>query len=175
LQRRPCPPLSLLVRRPPTSTLFPYTTLFRSTPQEFRGQIPLIEEVLGALGIVTLGKEGFEADDILATLATSGTSAGYEVLVCSGDRDTFQLIDDAVTVLYPRRGVSDLVRMNSEAVSDKYGVPPQLYSDLAALVGESSDNLPGVPGVGPKTAAKWINAHGGLEGIVTHAPDISGK
>lgn len=145
------------------------------TPEEFRGQIPLIEEVLSALGITTLGKEGFEADDILATLAATGRSGGYDVLVCSGDRDTFQLVDEAVTVLYPRKGVSELSRMTPAAVTDKYGVGPQQYSDLAALVGEASDNLPGVPGVGPKTAAKWIHAHGGLEGIVADAPSISGK
>src|SRR5699024_877412 len=145
------------------------------TPEEFRGQIPLIEEVLAALGVTTLGKEGFEADDILATLAATGRRDGFEVLVCSGDRDTFQLVDDAVTVLYPRKGVSELSRMTPQAVTDKYGVGPQEYSDLAALVGESSDNLPGVPGVGPKTAAKWIHAHGGLEGIVADAPSITGK
>ncbi|HLS65334.1 MAG TPA: 5'-3' exonuclease H3TH domain-containing protein, partial [Ruania sp.] len=145
------------------------------TPEEFRGQIPLIEEVLAALGVTTLGKEGFEADDILATLAATGRRDGFDVLVCSGDRDTFQLVDDVVTVLYPRKGVSDLSRMTPQAVTDKYGVGPQQYSDLAALVGESSDNLPGVPGVGPKTAAKWIHAHGGLEGIVADAPSITGK
>ncbi|QOR72337.1 DNA polymerase I [Ruania alkalisoli] len=145
------------------------------TPQEFRGQIPLIEEVLAALSITTLGREGFEADDIIATLASQAGSAGYEVLICSGDRDTYQLVTDGVTVLYPRKGVSDLVRMTPSAVEEKYGVRPEQYSDLAALVGETSDNLPGVPGVGPKTAAKWILAHGGLEGIVANAPSITGK
>ncbi|SEE15470.1 DNA polymerase I [Ruania alba] len=145
------------------------------TPQEFRGQIPLIEEVLAALGITTLGREGFEADDILATLATQAEAAGYDVLICSGDRDTYQLVNESVTVLYPRKGVSDLVRMTPAAVQEKYGVSPAQYSDLAALVGETSDNLPGVPGVGPKTAAKWILAHEGLEGIVTDAPSITGK
>lgn len=145
------------------------------TPQEFRGQIPLIEEVLAALAIPAMGREGFEADDILATFATRAEAAGMEVLVCSGDRDTFQLVTDSVTVLYPRKGVSDLVRMNPEAVLDKYGVGPDRYSDLAALVGETSDNLPGIPGVGPKTAAKWITAHTDLDGIIAQAPQIKGK
>ncbi|UFU08107.1 DNA polymerase I [Ruania halotolerans] len=145
------------------------------TPQEFRGQIPLIEEVLAALGITTLGREGFEADDIIATLSTQAVAAGYEVLICSGDRDTYQLVNETVTVLYPRKGVSDLVRMTPIAVQEKYGVSPAQYSDLAALVGETSDNLPGIPGVGPKTAAKWILAYDGLEGIVANAPSIPGK
>ncbi|WP_156743390.1 DNA polymerase I [Occultella aeris] len=145
------------------------------TPQEFRGQIPLIEEVMAALAVPTLGKEGFEADDILATLATQASAAGLDVLICSGDRDTYQLVGESVTVLYPRKGVSDLVRMTPEAVTEKYGVTPAEYSDLAALVGETSDNLPGIPGVGPKTAAKWINTHGGLEGIIANAPAIAGK
>ena len=145
------------------------------TPDEFRGQIPLIEEVLKALGVPALGVEGFEADDVLATYATQGKGAGMEVLICSGDRDTFQLVDETTTVLYPRKGVSDLVRMTPDAVQEKYGVPPARYSDLAALVGETSDNLPGVPGVGPKTAAKWIGAYEDLEGIIAHAPQIKGK
>ena len=126
------------------------------TPEEFKGQVPLIEEILAALHIPALSKDNFEADDILATLAQQARDAGMEVLVCSGDRDTFQLVDEQVTVLYPVKGVSELARMTPEAVEAKYGVPPHRYPDLAALVGETSDNLPGVPGVGPKTAAKWI-------------------
>ena len=145
------------------------------TPDEFRGQIPLIEEVLKALGVPALGIEGFEADDILATYASQGRDAGMEVLVCSGDRDTFQLVDETTTVLYPRKGVSDLVRMTPNAVQEKYGVAPGRYSDLAALVGESSDNLPGVPGVGPKTAAKWLGAYENLTGLIAQAPQIKGK
>lgn len=145
------------------------------TPSEFKGQIPIIREVLDALRIPHLELEGFEADDLLATLTGTAREAGMEVLICSGDRDTLQLVGDKVTVLYPRRGVSDLVRMTPAAVEEKYGVSPDRYSDLAALVGESSDNLPGVPGVGPKTAAKWINQHGGLSGIVDHADQLPGK
>lgn len=145
------------------------------TPDEFKSQIPLIREVLNSLQITTLEKEGFEADDLIATLSSQGTEAGYEVLVISGDRDTFQLVNDHVTVLYPRKGVSDLVWMTPDAVTEKYGVGPQRYPDMAALVGEKSDNLPGVPGVGDKTAAKWINAHGDLDGIIENVDQIGGK
>ncbi len=146
-----------------------------ATPSEFQGQIPIIREVLEALRIPSLELDGYEADDILATLTTQAREAGMEVLVCTGDRDAYQLVGDQVTVLYPRKGVSDLVRMTPAAVTEKYGVGPERYSDLAALVGEASDNLPGVPGVGPKTAAKWITQYGDLTGIVSHADQISGK
>ncbi|WP_338747784.1 DNA polymerase I [Janibacter alittae] len=146
-----------------------------ATPDAFAGQIPLLQEVLDALNISHLQLEGYEADDIIATLATQGRECGMDVLICSGDRDTLQLIDEHTTVLYPRKGVSDLARMTPAAVTDKYGVGPERYSDLAALVGEASDNLPGVPGVGPKTAAKWITAHGDLQGIVAAVDQIGGK
>ncbi|GAA1156932.1 DNA polymerase I [Ornithinicoccus hortensis] len=146
-----------------------------TTPSEFRGQVDLIKEVLDALRISHVELDGWEADDIIATLTTQARAEGMEVLICSGDRDTLQLVDKSTTVLYPRRGVSDLVRMTPEAVEEKYGVPPERYSDLAAMVGESSDNLPGVPGVGPKTAAKWITAHGDLSGVVDRADALTGK
>ncbi len=146
-----------------------------ATPDEFRSQIPLIIEVLDALAIPHASVEGYEADDVIATLATRAAAAGHEVLVCSGDRDTMQLVTDEVTVLYPVKGVSELARLTPEAVAERYLVAPELYSDLAALVGESSDNLPGVPGVGPKTAAKWLSQYGDLHGIVAHADAIKGK
>ncbi len=146
-----------------------------STPDEFKGQVSLLHEVLDALRIRYVELEGYEADDIIATLATQARDEGMEVLICSGDRDTFQLVSDQVTVLYPVRGVSELSRMTPEAVEAKYGVPPARYSDLAALVGETSDNLPGVPGVGPKTAAKWIGQFGDLTGIVAGVDQIKGK
>ncbi len=139
------------------------------TPEPFQGQVPLIVEILDALGIPSMTKENYEADDIIATLAGQGSAAGMEVLVCSGDRDTFQLVTDDVTVLYPVKGVSTLARMTPESVAEKYGVPPERYSDIAALVGETSDNLPGVPGVGPKTAAKWVTSYGGLDAIIANA------
>jgi len=148
-----------------------------ATPEEFKGQISLLHEVLDALRIPYVEVDGFEADDVIATLTTAAIEqAGIdEVLICSGDRDTFQLVSDQVTVLYPVKGVSELARMTPAAVTTKYGVSPRLYSDLAALVGESSDNLPGVPGVGPKTAAKWIQQYGDLTGVVAHVADIAGK
>lgn len=145
------------------------------TPPEFRGQIDLIDQVMEAWGIKTIKMPGYEADDILATLAARGEAAGYEVLLVSGDRDAFQLITDNVFVLYPKQGVSNIPRMDSAAIEEKYFVPPSRYSDLAALVGESADNLAGVPGVGPKTAAKWINLYGGLEGILENLDSIGGK
>ncbi|WP_306926831.1 DNA polymerase I [Arthrobacter globiformis] len=145
------------------------------TPREMSGQIDLIDQVMGAWGIKTIKMPGYEADDILATLAAMGEKAGYEVLLVSGDRDAFQLITDNVFVLYPRKGVSDIPRMDAAAVEEKYFVSPSRYSDLAALVGETADNLPGVPGVGPKTAAKWINLYGGLEGVLDHLDAIGGK
>ncbi|MGH8881592.1 MAG: 5'-3' exonuclease H3TH domain-containing protein, partial [Stackebrandtia sp.] len=117
----------------------------------------------------------FEADDILATLATQAADEGFETLICSGDRDAFQLVTKDTTVLYPVKGVSELARMTPEAVEAKYGVPPDRYRDLAALVGEKSDNLPGVPGVGPKTAAKWIAGYDGLDGVIAAADSIKGK
>ncbi|MCU1536307.1 MAG: polymerase [Humibacillus sp.] len=145
------------------------------TPDEFSGQLPLIHEVLGALRIRFVELDGFEADDIIATIATEADRQGVEVLICSGDRDTFQLVSDNVTILYPVRGVSEVWRMGPAQVEEKYGVPPTRYSDLAAMVGETSDNLPGVPGVGPKTAAKWITQFGDLSGIVASVDQIKGK
>lgn len=145
------------------------------TPREMSGQIDLIDKVMQAWGIKTIKLPGYEADDILATLSVMGEKAGYEVLLVTGDRDAFQLITDNVFVLYPRKGVSDIPRLDAAAIQEKYFVTPPQYSDLAALVGESSDNLPGVPGVGPKTAAKWINLYGGLEGVLEHVDAIGGK
>ncbi|WP_430496434.1 DNA polymerase I [Micromonospora trifolii] len=145
------------------------------TPTDFKGQVSLVKEVLAALQIPVVEKEGFEADDVIATLACQARDQGMSVLVSSGDRDAFQLVDDQITVLYPRKGVSDLARMDPAAIEAKYGVPPQQYRDLAALVGETSDNLPGIPGVGPKTAAKWITTYGGVEGVIARADEIKGK
>ncbi|TRW46182.1 DNA polymerase I [Georgenia yuyongxinii] len=146
-----------------------------AAPAPFQGQVPLIQEVLHAMHVPVLEKANYEADDILATLTTRAAAAGQEVLICSGDRDTFQLVSDQVTVLYPIRGVTNLSRMTPGAVEEKYGVGPARYSDLAALVGETSDNLPGVPGVGPKTAAKWVNQYDGLENVIANADLIGGK
>ncbi|MDR1799803.1 MAG: DNA polymerase I [Bifidobacteriaceae bacterium] len=146
-----------------------------ATPEEFKGQVPLIQEVLKVLGIRYFEEPEVEADDVLATLATQGAAEGMTVLVASGDRDTFQLVTDQVTVLYPKQGAGEMSLMTPEAITAKYGVGPAQYPDLAALVGETSDNLPGVPGVGPKTAAKWLQLYGDLAGIESHQAEIAGK
>ena len=149
------------------------------TPVEFHGQVEAIRQVLAAMRVRVVTAPDVEADDVLATLTARAREAGLDVLVSSGDRDTFQLVDDHVTVLYPkfnpRSSGPDPVRMDPAAIEERYGVPPQRYSDLAALVGESSDNLPGVPGVGPKTAAKWLVAHGDLDGVVAAVPSLAGS
>ncbi len=152
-----------------------YKAKRNKTPAEFSSQLPLIQEVLNALRIPYLQKEGYEADDIIATLTTQALEEGMDVLLLTGDRDSLQLVTEHSTVLYPMRGVSDLARMTPEAVEAKYGVPPRRYPELAALVGEDSDNLPGIPGVGPKTAAKWISQYDGLDNVIANADKITGK
>ncbi|MBG0718168.1 DNA polymerase I [Microbacterium sp. 2C] len=152
-----------------------YKATRSASPAEFTGQIPLLQEALAAMNVTVLTKEGIEADDILATLATEGTEAGFDVLVCSGDRDTIQLVTDDVTLLYPSvQGVSQLKRYTPDAVVEKYGLPPANYPDIAALVGETSDNLPGVPKVGEKTAVKWLNQWGSLDALLENADKITG-
>jgi DNA polymerase-1 len=152
-----------------------YKAKRNKTPEEFSSQLPLINEVLDALRIKHLALEGYEADDIIATLVTEALAEDFEVLILTGDRDAFQLVTDQATVLYPMRGVSELARMTPAAVEERYGVPPQRYPDLAAIVGETSDNLPGVPGVGPGFAARWLKEYDGLEGVVANADLITGK
>ncbi len=152
-----------------------YKATRSKSPEEFAGQVALITEVLDALKIPHLSLDGYEADDIIATLSAQADELGWENLVVTGDRDSFQLIDDNTTVLYPVRGVSELARMTPEAVQAKYGVAPERYPELAALVGETSDNLPGVPGVGVKTAAKWLTSFDGLENLLARADQVPGK
>ncbi|MEO6827748.1 MAG: DNA polymerase I [Microbacteriaceae bacterium] len=145
------------------------------TPPEFIGQIPLLEEALHAMNITTIAKEDYEADDILATLAKQGDDQGYQVLVVSGDRDAIQLVNGNVTLLYPNaRGVSELKRYDPDAVFARYGVEPRQYPDIAALVGETSDNLIGIDKVGEKTAVKWITKYGSLDEVLAHADEITG-
>jgi DNA polymerase-1 len=158
------------------SERFPeYKATRSATPDEFRGQIDITKEVLTALGITALAEPGFEADDIIATLATQGDEAGYRVLVVTGDRDALQLVNSDITVLYPIKGVSTLTRYTPDAVVQKYGLTPAQYPDFAALRGDPSDNLPGIPGVGEKTAAKWIVEYGSLQGLVDNVDTVRGK
>ena len=146
-----------------------------SAPDDFRPQVSLIREVLDALRIPVLAVEGYEADDVIATLTVAAEAKGYQVLILSGDRDAFQLVSDNVTVLYPKRGVSELSRMDPAAVEERYGLVPRQYPDFAALRGDPSDNLPSIPSVGEKTAAKWIREFGSLEELVNRVDEVKGK
>ncbi|KRB75913.1 DNA polymerase I [Nocardioides sp. Root190] len=155
-----------------------YKAKRNKTPGEFSSQLPLIQQVLDTFSIRYLTAPGFEADDIIATLVTQALAdetSGLEVLILTGDRDSLQLVTERSTVLYPMRGVSDLARMTPAAVEEKYGVPPHRYPELAAIVGETSDNLPGVPGVGAGFAARWINTYDGLDNVIAQADKITGK
>jgi DNA polymerase-1 len=144
-------------------------------PDAFHSQLSLIFEVLDALGIRHLSASGFEADDLIATLATQAVDDGMRVLVVTGDRDTFQLINQHVTVLYNSRGVSDMKRYDPAGLQEKYGLTPAQYPDFAALRGDNSDNLPGIPGVGEKTATKWIQDFGSLQELVNRVDEVKGK
>ena len=145
------------------------------TPEDFRGQVTLIREVLDALRIPALTAPGFEADDVIATVTTQATAAGVDVLICTGDRDALQLVTDHVTVLYPKRGVSEMTRFTPEEVEAKYNLTPAQYPDFAALRGDPSDNLPGIPGVGEKTAAKWVREYGSLRDLIDRVDTVKGK
>ena len=146
-----------------------------ATPDDFRSQIPYLSQLLTAMNINEFSLEGYEADDLIATITDDAANKGIEVLICTGDRDTFQLVRKGVTVLYPKRGVSDLSRMTPEEVESKYGLTPEQYPDFAALRGDPSDNLPSIPGVGEKTAAKWIIENKSLEKLISNADSIPGK
>ncbi|MGW0839996.1 DNA polymerase I [Streptomyces sp. NPDC002787] len=145
------------------------------TPDEFKGQVELIGELLDAMHAVRFAVDGFEADDVIATLATQAEADGFEVLIVTGDRDSFQLVSEHTTVLYPTKGVSELTRFTPEKVFEKYGLTPAQYPDFAALRGDPSDNLPGIPGVGEKTAAKWINQFGSFAELVERVEEVKGK
>ncbi|MBT2411840.1 DNA polymerase I [Streptomyces sp. ISL-12] len=145
------------------------------TPDEFKGQVELIGELLDAMRVQRFAVEGFEADDVIATLATQAEAEGFDVLIVTGDRDSFQLVSDHTTVLYPTKGVSELTRFTPEKVVEKYGLTPAQYPDFAALRGDPSDNLPGIPGVGEKTAAKWINQFGSFAELVERVDEVKGK
>lgn len=158
------------------SETFPEYKANRSkSPSEFAGQVDLIKTVLDAMDVPYLAVDGYEADDVIATLTTQGRALGMDIRILTGDRDAFQLVDDSCTVLYPKRGVSDLSRMTPQAVVERYGLSPSQYPDFAALRGDPSDNLPSIPGVGEKTATKWINQFGSLQDLVEHADEVPGK
>ncbi|MGP4000508.1 DNA polymerase I [Streptomyces sp. 8N706] len=144
-------------------------------PDEFKGQVELIGELLDAMSVTRFAVEGYEADDVIATLATQAEAEGFEVLIVTGDRDSFQLVSDHVTVLYPTKGVSELTRFTPAKVEEKYGLSPRQYPDFAALRGDPSDNLPGIPGVGEKTATKWINQFGSFQQLVERVDEVKGK
>ena len=146
-----------------------------ATPDLFKQQLPLIREVLGSLRIPTVELEGFEADDLLATLTKHAREEGCEVILVTGDRDILQLVRDGVAVIMTRRGISDVIRYDTPAVVERYGVTPEQWTDFVALKGETSDNLPGVPGVGDKTAAQLINKYGDIEQVIAHAGDLTPK
>ena len=148
----------------------------RSTaPDTFTSQMPLVREVLRVMQIPTFELAGHEADDIIAFLAKCAEKEGVNVRIVTGDRDFFQLVNKNIHVLYNRRGITDIVEMDPKAVEAKYGVPPTKYVDLKALEGDNSDNLPGVPGVGTKTAAKLVQKYGSAEEAVAHAHEQTPK
>ncbi len=158
------------------SEIFPeYKANRAKTPDEFRSQMSYLHELVTAFGITTFEVEGFEADDIIATISKQAERENAEVFICTGDRDSFQLVNEKTTVLYPKRGVSDLTRMTPEVVQEKYGMSPEQYPDFAALRGDPSDNLPSVPGVGEKTAAKWIVEYGSLHELISNIDKLGGK
>jgi DNA polymerase-1 len=145
------------------------------SPTDFRGQVSLIQEVLGALRVPVITAENYEADDVIATLTVQAVEQGMDVLIATGDRDALQLVNPHVTVLYPRKGVSDLTRFTPEEVETKYGLSPAQYPDFAALRGDPSDNLPSIPSVGEKTAAKWVREYGSLDALVDQVDTVKGK
>jgi DNA polymerase-1 len=147
----------------------------RETPEDFRSQLSLIFEVLDALGIRRLSAPGYEADDLIATLATEAAAQDMDVLVVTGDRDVLQLVSDKVTVLMTRRGITEMTRFTPATVAEKYGLSPAQYPDFAALRGDPSDNLPGIPGVGEKTATRWIAEFGSLQALVDRVDEVKGK
>ena len=158
------------------SEIFPeYKANRAKTPDEFRSQMSYLHELVSAFGITAFEVEGYEADDVLATITKRAEKEGAEVFICTGDRDSFQLVNDKTTVLYPKRGVSDLARMTPNAVQEKYGMSPAQYPDFAALRGDPSDNLPSIPGVGEKTAAKWVVEYGSLQELLSNVDKVGGK
>ncbi|CAN2196253.1 PolA DNA polymerase I - 3'-5' exonuclease and polymerase domains [Candidatus Nanopelagicaceae bacterium] len=158
------------------SDIFPeYKANRASTPDEFRSQMSYLHEFIDGCGIEHFQLEGYEADDLIATISKKAEKDGFEILICTGDRDSFQLVNEKTTVLYPKRGVSEMARMTPDAVFEKYGMTPAQYPDFAALRGDPSDNLPSIPGVGEKTAAKWVVEYGSLKDLLSEVDKVGGK
>ena len=156
--------------------IFPdYKANRAKTPDEFRSQMSYLNDLVTGFGITQFAVEGYEADDIIATITKQAEREGAEVLICTGDRDSFQLVTEKTTVLYPKRGVSEMARMTPGAVQEKYGMSPDQYPDFAALRGDPSDNLPSIPGVGEKTAAKWVVEYGSLQELIANVDKVGGK
>jgi DNA polymerase I len=156
--------------------IFPeYKANRAKTPDEFRSQMSYLNDLVTGFGILQFAIEGYEADDLIATITKRAEKDGMDVLICTGDRDSFQLVTEKTTVLYPKRGVSEMARMTPEAVQEKYGMSPDQYPDFAALRGDPSDNLPSIPGVGEKTAAKWIVEYGSLQELISNVDKVGGK
>ena len=156
--------------------IFPdYKANRAKTPDEFRSQMSYLNDLVTGFGITQFALEGYEADDIIATITKQAEREGAEVLICTGDRDSFQLVTEKTTVLYPKRGVSEMARMTPDDVQEKYGMSPDQYPDFAALRGDPSDNLPSIPGVGEKTAAKWIVEYGSLKDLISNVDKVGGK
>jgi DNA polymerase-1 len=156
--------------------IFPeYKANRAKTPDEFRSQMSFLNDLVKGFGIQQFAVEGYEADDLIATITKRAEKDGMEVLICTGDRDSFQLVTDKTTVLYPKRGVSEMARMTPDAVQEKYGMSPDQYPDFAALRGDPSDNLPSIPGVGEKTAAKWVVEYGSLQELISNVDKVGGK
>ncbi len=158
-----------------TAEFADYKSNRSEAPSTFGPQLPLIREVLKVLNIPVYELAGHEADDVISYLAKRAAAEEVDVRIVTGDRDFFQLVDDDIHVLYNRRGISDIVEMDAKAVEERYGVPPTKYVDLKALEGDNSDNLPGVPGVGTKTAAKLVQKYGSAEEAVAHASEQTPK
>ena len=158
-----------------TETYADYKAGRAETPTDFKGQVSLVREVLDALRVPIVTAEGFEADDVIATLATQAAAEDMDVLIVTGDRDAFQLVSERVTVLYNARGVSDMRRMTPDSVQEKYGLSPEQYPEFAALRGDPSDNLPGIPGLGEKTATKLIQQYGDVASLIDHVDEVKGK
>ena len=156
--------------------IFPdYKANRAKTPDEFRSQMSFLNDLVTGFGIKQFAVEGYEADDLIATITKRAEKDGMDVLICTGDRDSFQLVTSKTTVLYPKRGVSEMARMTPEAVQEKYGMSPDQYPDFAALRGDPSDNLPSIPGVGEKTAAKWVVEYGSLKELIANVDKVGGK